>query len=283
MELLTFQELSGDYVALSSTLGVTKNWWDKAAYYQREEARALAIGRSMTRAVLVGSAAARIHGLWVFRPREGTEDILLALPSGARPPRYDWPVGCRYIRADVRVVDVVRGVRVTTRAQTVVDIARWNGWIRGFVAAESLLYRGDCPDDLTHACKEGGRVRGITDARKAIELARGLSESPYEALAYALLVFAKLPVRQQVYLVESFRVDLLVGESLVVEIDGAVKYDGVTYGVAVAEVILAERRREIKLQNAGFTVLRFMAAEIERDPEGFIHAVRRKYLAMCGS
>lgn len=280
MELLQLQELPGDYVALSTTLGVTKDWWDTAPFHQRAEARALAIGRSTRRAVLLGAAAARVHGLWVFRPRSGPEIVRLGLPSGTVPPRADWLPGSSYVRGPVGETELVRGVRVSSRARTVVDIARWEGWIRGFVAAESFLRDGGLIRELQDACLGLGRVRGIADARRAVRMAGGQSESPYEALAFGLLTYAEVPVRQQVRLLDDARVDLMVGAKLVVEIDGAVKYDGSTYGVSPHDAVLAERRREVRLHNAGFTVVRFMAAEVEKDPESFIATVKRWHLTL---
>lgn len=54
----------------------------------------------------------------------------------------------------------------------------------------------------------------------------------------------------------AFRVDLLIDGWLVLEVDGAAKYDGQTYGRAVEDVIRSERDREVYLQNQGFVVRR---------------------------
>lgn len=56
------------------------------------------------------------------------------------------------------------------------------------------------------------------------------------------------------------RVDLLVGDRVVVEFDGAVKYDGMDGRRALME----EKRREERLRDAGFRVVRVTWSDLSR-------------------
>ncbi|QPK78938.1 DUF559 domain-containing protein [Corynebacterium lizhenjunii] len=118
-------------------------------------------------------------------------------------------------------------------------------------------------------------VKGRGEVRRVLKLATGLSESPYEALAYALLHYEGISARQQVNVLEGIRVDLLVGKSVVVEIDGEVKYSNSWDGRSADEMIRDERRREVRLQNAGYRVLRFSPGELFQRPVEFVQTVRR--------
>ena len=86
-------------------------------------------------------------------------------------------------------------------------------------------------------------------------------------------------VREQVR-IGGHRVDLLVDDETIVEVDGAVKYDGVTFNRPVDEVIRAERRREKDLQNAGYTVVRIGAEHLHDEGAELIRLVRQARLRL---
>ncbi|HEY7989384.1 MAG TPA: hypothetical protein VIE19_09205 [Lapillicoccus sp.] len=65
------------------------------------------------------------------------------------------------------------------------------------------------------------------------------------------------------------RVDLLVGERVVVEFDGAVKYSGDASG----RVLFAEKRREDRLRDLGFEVVRVTWSDLAQ-PERVLARVR---------
>ena len=69
------------------------------------------------------------------------------------------------------------------------------------------------------------------------------------------------------------RVDFLVGDRVVVEFDGAIKYDGLDGKRALME----EKRREERLRDAGFRVVRVTWADLTR-PEVLVARIRG-YLA----
>ncbi len=83
-----------------------------------------------------------------------------------------------------------------------------------------------------------------------------------------------LAFRTQVNLRDSLghigRVDFLVGDRVVVEFDGMVKYDGADGRDALA----AEKQREDRLRAAGYEVVRLTWADL-KDPERVARLIRQ--------
>ena len=119
---------------------------------------------------------------------------------------------------------VHRGVRVTTPAQTFLDLAHDLDLVDLVVLGDSLVHRGHVtPDQLVDAAHE----RGSALARQASLLVRKGAESPMETKVRLLLVLAGLPEpRVQLTLVDAqgsprYRLDLSYPEIKV-----AIEYDG---------------------------------------------------------
>jgi very-short-patch-repair endonuclease len=97
-----------------------------------------------------------------------------------------------------------------------------------------------------------------------LRLCDARSESVGETRLRLMLVAAGLPVRSQVRISDGgtvfARVDLLVEDRVVVEFDGAVKYAGDVSGRTLFE----EKRREDRLRELGFEVVRVTWADLER-------------------
>jgi very-short-patch-repair endonuclease len=92
-------------------------------------------------------------------------------------------------------------------------------------------------------------------------------------LTRLLLAGLGLAVRSQVRLFDELglmgRVDFLVGEKVVVEFDGLVKYEG----AQGREALAAEKRREDRLRAAGYEVVRLTWADLDR-PDRVARMVR---------
>ncbi|HEU4332168.1 MAG TPA: hypothetical protein VFR40_13710, partial [Lapillicoccus sp.] len=97
-----------------------------------------------------------------------------------------------------------------------------------------------------------------------LQLCDERSESVGETRLRLLLVAAGLPVRTQVRVSDGAavfaRVDVLVEDRVVVEFDGAVKYSGDVTGRTLFE----EKRREDRLRELGFEVVRVTWTDLER-------------------
>ncbi|MDF2144038.1 hypothetical protein [Knoellia sp. p5-6-4] len=99
---------------------------------------------------------------------------------------------------------------------------------------------------------------------RALGLADGQVESPGESLTRLILAGLGFPVRSQVGISDAAgfvgRVDFLVGDRVVVEFDGLVKYEG----AQGREALAAEKRREDRLRAAGYEVVRLTWADLGR-------------------
>ncbi len=119
---------------------------------------------------------------------------------------------------------VFGGIRVTTPAQTFLDLAHDMDLVALVVLGDSLVHRGRVtPGQLVDAAQDRGSAR----ARQAALLVRRGAESPMETKVRLLLVLAGLPEpRVQVTLVDEegsprYRLDLSYPELKV-----AIEYDG---------------------------------------------------------
>ncbi|EEI16861.1 hypothetical protein HMPREF0298_1357 [Corynebacterium lipophiloflavum DSM 44291] len=167
---------------------------------------------------------------------------------------------------------MVDGVRVTTQIRTGIDVALRHGFREGLVAMDWLLGRHPRAN-IEFEIRKLGRRRGIGVARAALAHAVSNVRSPYESYARALLIEAGIgPIRVNVR-VGRYEVDLLIGERVVVEIDGAVKYDGKTYG-RTDEMLRKEREREKHLLNSAYHVRRYNPLELLSHPDRFVAEVR---------
>lgn len=150
-------------------------------------------------------------------------------------------------------------------APTLLSIAATHGLDSGVVAMDAALHAGrvgvgDLQEWLLHC---DGR-RGIRTARDAMAKADASSESPGESLTRLALLGFGLDWRAQEWIETDdgrFRVDFLVGERVVVEFDGSVKYEGLDGRAA----LVAEKRREDALRRAGYIVVRLTWADLH-DP-----------------
>lgn len=118
---------------------------------------------------------------------------------------------------------------------------------------------------------------GVRKLRAVLDLADSGSESPGETLTRLALVRGGLRPISQVRITtreRTYRVDLLLElERVVVEFDGAVKYEG----LQGREALVAEKRREDALREAGYGVLRVTWREVVAADatERLLHRVRQ--------
>lgn len=227
---------------------------------QRHVLRATAIARTWPKDVLVShTSAALLHGLPLIR---------------SVPERVH---GCRRATGQHRKTDIhtihtgytdarsalLNGVAVLEPRFVVMGVAELHGRDAGVVAADAALHRGlVSTDDLTgtlegrehhpaHALME--RVTQLVDAR---------TESPGESLTRLVLVaLGYVPLPQVVIRDDTGtflgRVDFLIeGTRVIVEFDGLSKY-------ASTEDLVAEKRRELRLRRAGYTVVRLVWADLQ--------------------
>ncbi|MFE4467148.1 hypothetical protein ACFRCR_18765 [Oerskovia sp. NPDC056781] len=218
--------------------------------------------------------AALLWGCWTWRLAAEVHVTQLGHPkvrSGDRVLRRHW--------TDLPVRDrcALDGLPVTGLERTVVDCLRGLREPQGIVIADSALRIGARTEVLETILEESVGKRGIVRARRVLAAADVRSESPGESLVRWFAVDAGLPSLDVAIPVETWLgafwldlgwPDLRIG----IEFDGAVKYSGGRYGEP-GERLLAEKRRQDALVEAGWTIVRVTWADLS-DPERLVARLR---------
>lgn len=264
----------GSLMLLSRDKAIETDFFKSLPEHDRALARTLAIGMGAHRAVLTGLSAARVWGMWVV----GHNRDPVELASKSIPPRSQWNPGTvyRYINLPPGEVIETHGVRTPRVFRILAEIGRHHGFADALVAADWLRGSGISKAELIEQTALLGKFKGIRTVRRAVDHSVDCSDSPFEPYARALFIEAGLPVRAQVPVCNGlYRVDLLIGDRTVVEIDGEVKYSG-DYGPA-ADVLRAEKIRENRIRNTGRSVLRYSPADLMNRPHQVIGEVTADY------
>jgi very-short-patch-repair endonuclease len=146
------------------------------------------------------------------------------------------------------------GDRVAVPVEVAIpQVFRCMGETVGFVVLESALHLGR----LNPATRDEVIVNLSEHAARIAVHASAQSESGIESLMKLILIRLGLPFRQQVYIDPVGRVDFLVGERLVIEVDGR----------AFHADAYKDRQRDALLSIAGRRVLRFLYAQVVYEAE----------------
>ena len=224
-------------------------------------------GRIPPHAVLSGRTAAWIHGLDV-KPRP----IEVTLPAASCISRI---AGARVRRSDVGAgeVSTCRGLRVTSRIRTCADLGRREPVVEAVVVLDMAAHgRLITIEQLRRWADAHAGHRGVQRLRKAIELVEPASESPMETRLRVLLIEAGLP-RPEVQVSLRDRHGFFIGRpDLYYPLERvAIEYDGSGHRDSLA----ADNRRQNRLIDAGYRILRFTAADVLNDPESVAALVGR--------
>jgi hypothetical protein len=230
----------------------------------RVVAERLVTGRDV---VAVRRTAALAHGLPVLgRPSR----LELAERKQDRPDHHGT---ARWITESE--VEHLHGAAVTSPARTAVDVAR-SGFAAGVVTADAVLRRGTDRAELELAVDVSRRWPGRLTAQRVAVFADPLAETALESLGRARFEEVLLALGElQVWLGDEggpfARVDHCWREQrTVAEADGALKYTG-------PPALFEEKRREDRLREAGWEVVRYTWDEVLRTPEVAVARVRRAF------
>ncbi len=217
--------------------------------YQRDGTCASVLHAAAHGGSIACVTAAEHLGLWV---RRDEETVHVGLPAHGRSHLHD---GCacttHWGDGDSRTAFGMPSVRAVLR-----QILRCRGLEDFFVALESALRQRR----LTKADLFWLRKHTNAEGRDAIAFARQDADSGLESLFRWRLRPHGLSVRAQESIVSVGRVDFLIGERLIVEVDGAANHDGGSH-----------RHRDL-VRDAhaaawGFVTLRFDYAMVVHDWE----------------
>ncbi|MEJ7648539.1 MAG: hypothetical protein WKF57_05720 [Nakamurella sp.] len=229
--------------------------------------------------VMSHQSAAVLHGLPVVRGRPA--EVHQTRPGRGGSLRSDH----RRVHAGI-LTDTDRttidGIAVTTVARTVVDIARTCSEQTSVPIADAALQRRLVAPEVVGAVLHRARsTAGVAAARRALRQVDGRSESPGETLTRLIITRPLLPVPALQAEIRDERgrfvgrVDLALPElGLLLEFDGEVKYRGlVKPGQDAVRVVLDEKRREERLSELGWLVIRVIWSDL-RDESRLVERVR---------
>ena len=218
-------------------------------------------------AVFTGPTAAWLHGLDIAP----CSPIEAAVPSMSGISRLGVVVRRRSIPA--AETSMRRGFRVTSAVRTVADLACRLPMTEAVALLDAALHRrlvnsGRLRDWAgTHV-----GYRGVRRLKRALELSDSAAESVMETRLRLLLVLAGLPhPRSQVSLRDDFGVFLARTDLYYPAARLAIEYDGITH----RESLAADNRRQNRLVDAGYRLLRFTAADVLSAPDSVVALVRR--------
>lgn len=159
----------------------------------------------------------------------------------------------------------VDGIRVTTVERAITETACGTSHEVGVVLGDAALRDGlTTPERLVAAADRHRRWRGSPAAGAAARFADGLSESVGESRLRVLMSDYQLPTpKLQVEIRDDDghligRVDFLLAGELIVEFDGALKYGD------TGDAVLAEKRREDRLRERGYRMIRVDWPDLDR-------------------
>ena len=223
----------------------------------RHVLRATAIARSWPRGVMVSHTSAA---------------LMRQLPLTVRPDRVHGSRSAsgQHRRTATHTIHTgysdarstsINGVEVIEPRFIVMGAAELHGRDEAVVVGDAALQRGLVTvDDLRRTASSRSHHRSHAIFTRALELMDGRSESPGESLSRLLIIaLGHVPVPQVVIHDDAGfigRVDFLIeGTRVIVEFDGLGKYSSSTD-------LAAEKRREMRLRRAGYTVVRLIWADL---------------------
>ena len=167
-----------------------------------------------------------------------------------------------------RDVVVVAGLSVTSAERTLLDCARLLPFTDAVVLLDQARQLGVSASQLESRLPGWAGHRGVRRAVAALAAMDPRSESVGETLTRLMLAASTLPMPELQWVIDgrsgSYRADFAWPEHrLVLEFDGEVKYSDAT---SIQAVLRDERRREVEIQELGWTVLRVGWDDVVRRP-----------------
>jgi len=219
-------------------------------------------------AVFTGRTAAWLHGLDI----PPCKPIEAAVPSTYSTSRL---VGVVVRRRSISATEtsIRRGLPVTSAVRTIADLACRLSLTDAVAFLDAALH-----GRLVHGgalCDWASRhagCRGVRRLKRALGLADPAAESVMETRLRLLLVLAGLPhPRSQVSLRDDLGLFLARPDLYYPDARLAIEYDGATH----RESLAADNRRQNRMFDAGYRLLRFTAGDVLDTPAAVVSMVRR--------
>jgi very-short-patch-repair endonuclease len=216
-----------------------------------------------------------IHQIDLLNQRQQLVTLTRSPARRGSRPKSD---GILFHTAEMPPEHVTRlfGIRVTTAARTVVDLARTSPFMAAVVVADSALRAEKTTKaELAGVCDACSQWPGVTRAREVVKFSDGRAESVLESCARVVFRQAGLepPELQVTIHGDAFacRVDFYwPGHRTIVEADGLAKYSD-------RKDLLEQFRRDRLLREAGYKVVHFTWRELFETPAAVIARVRAAF------
>lgn len=273
---------SGEWIALRRGVYCTpvRNAYARTSPRLRHELDILAAQLAVRRpAVASGWSAAVLHGLptpstWAGQPPP-VVTLTVPIGHGKRLP------GVRLHAGEVGgdQITEISGISATSLARTAVDIARWAGVAADALAVtDAVLRYGDATkEELACLLRRFAARPGHVQARRVIARSDPAAESPLESHSRVMFVEYDLPTPESQVEIHDLsgrligRVDFLWrAMDTIGEADGRLKY-------TIGDVIYQEKRREDRLRDLGFEVVRWDFADIRHSPRATADRIRAAF------
>lgn len=255
---------SGTLIRVRRGAYVVSELWAHASPERRLDlcTRAVLRARATTAEAATHQSALAVHGL----PLYGAPVDVVDLAGAVRRVRRASGVRLHPADPSLDVVEV-DGCRAVSVEVALAQVVLRHGREAALVPADRALASGTA--DLDHVVELVARLaespRSAVRAERWLREADAASESVGETRTRLLLTDLGHDVRSQVPIADSTgvvfaRVDFLLGEKVVVEFDGLLKYadaDG-------REALAAEKKREDLLRSLGYEVVRLTWADLAR-------------------
>ena len=233
--------------------------WDAATDDERMVLGTRAVLLSLGRGYAAGSVSAlALRGLPVW----GVDRTVVHV--GGPVQRGRTRAGVRFDPLEAGTTEQVNGWPAIRTPVAIVDVACRVGVVAAVIAADAALHRGVVSRKQLEATIATRPERWARRLARLMELVDPASESVGESRLRILMVGLGFRPRSQVEIRDEDggligRVDFLVGERVVVEFDGLVKYESAEGRAALAR----EKAREERLTEAGYVVVRFVWADLD--------------------
>jgi hypothetical protein len=260
----------GSLVRLAPAVWCPADVWAAAGVRERHRLRVRAVQARHPSAAACAESAAVALGLPL--PADPPPDPRWL---AARDPSRRGGDGCtpsargrRAWLGEDEVRTTADGIRTTTPARTIVDLARHLSFPWALAAADAARrFHGTTTQQLLDAAARNPCAPGHPAAVLCARYADPKAESPLESVARGVMIQLELPLpRLQVEIgrgYKLYRADLLVDEHwTVVEADGKVKYRDVD--PTADERVWNDKRRRDDLHDWGYETVRFVMADAGR-------------------
>ena len=251
----------------------------RAAHLQLLEATA---SQCSPDAVVSHVSAAAVHGLPIWTEHLGKVHLTRDRAGQGKVRRWVQIHGAALPSGDIVEVD---GLRVTSLARTVLDLACSLSMLQGVSVGDAALHAGLERDALAEVLARAGARHGIGKARRTIAFLDPRSESPGESMSRVVLHQQRMPAPEPQF--EVFDSDgRLIGrcdfgwkeQRTLGEFDGKQKYGRMLLrpGQTPQDALFEEKLREDALRDLGWQIVRWIWADLNQ-PGALLSRLHRAF------